>query len=363
MKRWIVIATILVVGAGALFLVRRNQARAATAPKTVEVTTGSVVQEALAIGSVVPDQEISVKSKVPGLVAVVHVKVGDFVHAGDPLNDVRPDPPPLERAEAERGVDLARVSEAGAASDLERAEGLAKQGLISDKELNDARRDHQSAKLRAQLEAEKLDLLKSGRATVGGATVSNRIVAPTTGTVLTLEVHPGDPVVPLTSYQEGTVLLTMADMGELLFKGTVDEVDVGKLAVGQPVNFTVGALPNAKVEGVLTRISPKARKEDSTTLFDIEARITPSDGVELRAGYSANAKIIFARAESVLVLPERLVKYTDGKASVRVPGSGGKAEEKSIETGLSDGLTVEVKSGLNKGALVLEPAPSSLAKK
>ncbi len=363
MKRWIVIGTVLVIAAGGLFLVRRNQARAAQAPKTVAVTKGNVMQEALAIGSIVPDQEISVKSKVPGIVSVVHVKVGDFIRSGDPLLDVRPDPTPVERAEAERSLDLARVTEQGKASDLERATGLASRGLISDKELEDAKREHQSAELRAQLESEKLDLLKSGRANVGGAMVSNRIVAPTTGTVLTLDVHPGDPVVPLTSYQEGTVLLTMADMKELLFKGTVDEVDVGKLSVGQAVSLTVGALPNAKVEGTLTRISPKARKDDSATLFDIEASVLPTDGVVLRAGYSANAKITYARAESVLVLPERLVKYADGKATVRVQGVGGKPEERSIETGLSDGLSVEVKSGLTQTDSVLEPEKSALAKK
>lgn len=363
MKRWIVLASILVVAAAALFLARRNQANAQAAPKTVSVTRGTVVQEALAIGSIVPDQEISVKAKVPGLVAAVHVHVGDFVTQGDPLIDVRPDPTPLERAEAQRSLDLARVAEAGARNELNRAEGLAAQGLISEKDLQDARQNAESMRLRAELEAEKLDLIKNGRANVGGALVSNRIVAPTTGTILTLEVNPGDPVVPLTSYQEGTVLLTMADMKELLFKGTVDEVDVGKISIGQPVNFTVGALPSAAVRGELVRISPKARKEESTTLFDIEARIDPGADVLLRAGYSANAKIVFARAESVLVLPERVVTYAEGKATVRLPGTGDTTEERVIETGLSDGLMVEVKSGLAEKDQVLEPVKSDLARK
>jgi len=194
--------------------------------------------------------------------------------------------------------------------------------------------------------------------------VSTRIVAPATGTILTLEVHPGDPVVPLTSYQEGTVLITMADMRRLIFKGTVDEVDVGKLFPEQPVRFTVGAIPNAEVSGTLRKISPKARKQDAATLFDVEADLAPPPaGTVLRAGYSTTARIAIARAESVLVVPERVVTYAGTDATVRVPGSDGKPAERRIVAGLSDGMNVEVKEGLAAGDTVLEPEPSKLAKK
>lgn len=133
--------------------------------------------------------------------------------------------------------------------------------------------------------------------------------------------------------------------------------------MNQPVRFTVGAIPDAQVAGTLRRVSPQARKQDSATLFDIEADITPARQIVLRAGYSANAKIEIARAESVLVVPERVVKYENGKATVRVPGKGGKPEAREIETGLSDGLSVEVKSGLAESAAVLEPPRSTLVKK
>jgi len=363
MKRWIIIATTLVVAAAALFFTRQNKLRAEQTPQTVTVTRGTIVQEALAIGNIVPEQEVSVKSKIAGIVAEVHVAVGDRVEKGDPLMDIRPDPTPLERAEAQRNLEMARVTEESAKRDLDRAHELFGQGLLSQKELDDRTSAYDSAHLRAQLESERLDLLKDGRARIENSEVSNRIVSPVDGTVLSLELHPGDPVVPLTSYQAGTVLMTLADMSRLIFRGTVDEVDVGRLDVGRPVRFTVGAIPDAKVEGTLTRISPKARKQESATLFDVEAAIQPAGATVLRAGYSTNAKIAIARAESVLVLPERVVKYEAGKASVRVPGKDGKPENREITTGLSDGLTVEVKSGLDEGAVVLEAPPSTLAKK
>lgn len=363
MKRWIIVATVLVVAAAALFLMRQSKLHAEQAPRTVPVARGTVAQEALAVGSIVPEQEISVKSKIPGIVAKVHVAIGDRVRAGDPLIDIRPDPTPLERAEAQRQLEIARVTEEAARKELERAQDLSAKGLLSDSELEATQRDHDSARLRAKLEEERLQLLEEGRARLEGGEVSNRILSPVDGTILTCEVHPGDPVVPLTSYQAGTVLITMADMGGLLFRGTVDEVDVGKLVVGQPVRFTIGAIPDAQIDGVLVRISPKARKQDSATLFDVEAAVTKTGSRTLRAGYSANARIAIARAESVLTIPERVVKYADGKASIRLLDKSGKPLEREIETGLSDGLTVEVKNGLTEADSVLEPDRSPLEKK
>jgi HlyD family secretion protein len=363
MKRWIIVASILIVAAGTLFAVRHGQAKAELAPQTALVTRGNIVQEALAIGNVVPEQEIAVKSQVPGIVSRVYVAVGDMVSEGDPLCEIRPHPTPTERAEAQRNLQMAQVDEAAAAKKLERDQQLFDQGLLPERDLDTARQARDNAQLRAKLEGEKLQLLRDGRANLEGKEVSNRIVAPATGTILTLDVHPGDSVVPLTSYQAGTALLTMADMSHLIFRGTVDEVDVGKLATGLPVRFTVGAIPQADVNGSLRRISPKARKQDSATLFDIEAEITQSSGAVLRAGYSANARVVIAHADSVLVLPERVVKFADGKATVRIAGKNGKPEAKDITTGLSDGLTIEVTGGLALNDAVLEPDKSPLDRK
>ncbi len=363
MKRWIAVATVLVVAAICLFAVRQGQTRAEQAPTSVKVTIGNIAQEALAIGSVVPDQEISVKSKVPGIVSTVHIEVGDVVRAGAPLIDIRPDPTPLERAEAERNHQLARVVEDGAQRELERATQLAERGLLPERELDGAVQAHETARLRAKISEERLQLLKEGRVSLEGAEVSNLIEAPASGTILSIDASRGDPVVPLTSYQAGTVLLTLADMSRLVFRGTVDEVDVGKLAEGQVVRFTIGALPDEDVRGVLRRISPKARRQDATTLFDVEAELTHTGEQMLRAGYSATARIAITEAEDVLVIPERLVRFRDGEAFVRIPDLDGKPVERRIVTGLSDGLTIEVKEGLADGDEVLEPDPSPLHRK
>ena len=178
--------------------------------------------------------------------------------------------------------------------------------------------------------------------------------------MLELLVNEGDPVVPLTSYQAGTALTNLADMSTLVFKGTVDEIDVGKLRETMPARIKVGAIPDSAVEGRVYKIAPKSKTAEGATLFDVEIELLPTN-VTLRAGYSANADIVVREKKDVLLLPERLVTFTDGKASVEVPGAG-EAEpvKKEIKVGLSDGINVEILDGLKQKDNVVERPPKKI---
>jgi len=167
-------------------------------------------------------------------------------------------------------------------------------------------------------------------------------------------------VVPLTSYQAGTALTTLADMSTLVFKGTVDEIDVGKLHEGMPARIKVGALPDAAVDGRVYKIAPKSKTAEGATLFDVEIELLPAAGVTLRAGYSANADIVVREKKDVLLLPERLVTLEGGKSTVEVPGTGEEPVKKEIKVGLSDGINVEVASGLKESELVVERPPKKI---
>jgi HlyD family secretion protein len=150
-------------------------------------------------------------------------------------------------------------------------------------------------------------------------------------------------------------------MSDLIFKGTVDEIDVGKLSEGMAAEIKVGALPKAEVSGSLARISPKARKQDNATLFDLEIEIAEISGPTLRAGYSANADIVIHRKDSVPVIPERLVTFEGDSAYVEVFDSSSQVvAARTIETGLSDGLNIEVVSGVEVGELVVERPPREI---
>lgn len=329
-------------------------------PTTIEVTRGSIVQKALAIGNIEPDVEISVKSQIAGVVRELFVEDGDFVSAGDRLLEVKPNPTPLELAESKRQVELRAIELDIMESDLRRKRELRGRDFITQEELELAEREYARARVQAQMATERVALLETGRVRIADRDIEGVIRSPIDGFVLEKRVEAGDPVVPLSAFQEGTVLITMAAMSNLIFRGTVDEIDVGKLREGMPADIKVGALPGTAVTGSVHTISLKARTEDNATVFPIEVALTDVGDAVLRAGYSANADVIIDRRDDVLVIPERLVRFEEEVARVTVLLPGGETEERTIETGLSDALSIEVVTGLVEGDLVVEPPPREI---
>ena len=358
MKKLIVIVAILVVAGGAFAYFKfASGSGEENGPRTVTVEKGTLVEKALAMGEIVPRHEIDVKSKISGTVARVFVEEGDYVKPGDRLIEVRPDPTPLEYAQAKRTLELRQLAEEQRQADLGRTQGLLDKGMAAQADRDKASEQYEQAVLQRQMAEEELAIVDLGRAVVAGRTVENIITSPIAGSVLDISVDVGDPVVPLTSYQPGTGLMTMADMEELIFEGTVDEIDVGKIVEGMPVELKIGAFPDEIVKSVLTRIALKSQKRDNATVFKVEINhFEVPEGMILRAGYSANADIIIKRAADVLVLPERVLEFRGDSTLVRLPQDDPDAdpEEQLIEVGMSDGIQIEVESGLALGDSVLD---------
>ena len=353
-KRWIWIGAGVLVVAVVLVLAASGKKDKAEGPKTVKVERKNIVDKALAVGSIEPLNEISVKSKVSGVVGKLFVEVGDFVKAGDPIMEVKPDPTPLELAEAKRNVEMVRINTTTLKKEIERSEQLRDKGLISDQDYENLLMQFDEAKLRLQIAKERLELIQSGKVRIEETNIEAVVKAPISGFILEKLVNLGDPVVPLTSYQAGTELLKMADMESLLFKGTVDEIDVGRIKEGMAAELQIGALPGKEVKGKVTLISLKAQKQDNSTVFPIEVTITDPGDAVLRAGFSANANIIIAQKDSVLSLPERVVTFRNDSAFVMIPKEEKQKEEVLIKTGLSDAISIEVTDGLEEGTDVLE---------
>jgi HlyD family secretion protein len=361
-KGLVAVGVLVIVGGVAAALYSKANSSNANGFKTVPVTRGSVVEKALAIGAIKPKREIAVKSKISGIVKTSFREIGDKVRPGDPLFEILPDPTPMELTEARREVEIAKNVFDQAKKKHDRSRTLKDQGILATQDWDQAEKDVQDAQIRLSLATERLALIEKGRVKTERMVVESVIRSPIAGTVLELLVNEGDPVVPLTSYQAGTALTNLADMNTLVFKGTVDEIDVGKLHEGMPVHIKVGALPEAKVEGKIYKISPKSKTAEGATLFDVEIELLPAKDVVLRAGYSANAEITVREKHDVLVLPERLVTFADGTATVELPGATEKAEptKKEIKVGLSDGMTVEVAEGLKENDLVVERPPKKI---
>jgi len=328
--------------------------------KTVAVVRGDIIDKALAIGTIDPDKEISIKSPIAGIVKRTFSDIGDKVKVGDPLFDIAPDPTPLEFAEAKRQVELAEVTFKNIKREFERVQTLNDKKLISSEKYESKRARYEESELRLNLAEEKLALIESGQIEIAGRNVDNIIKSTIDGTVLSQLVEEGDPVVPLTSYQAGTDLMTLAKMDNLIFKGWVDEIDVGKISVNMAAEIEIGALPDASITGTISKISPKAEQREGSTMFEVEIILDEKGSKYLRAGYSANANIIINRRVDILTVPERLVMMNDTLSTVEVQDTAGVITTRKVTTGLSDGINIEIVEGVSEDELIVERPPREI---
>lgn len=327
------------------------------APETHVVRRGSVAREAIAVGKIQPRVQVPVHSAWGGVVTRRTIAVGDRVEAGDRLVEVRPLLTERDRLEAQRRL---KSAQEGWESAVELSSGKNIMGramgfLQGASELSRMRA--QADRARQSTETE-LKLLVEGEAEDAGLVLDWFVRAPISGTVAELPVELGQPMTPASTYGAGTLILTIADLERPVFRGTVDELDVGQLRPGAQAELDVGALPGVAVAGTLREISLIARPKNDSSVFDVIIDVKDQEGLTLRAGYSAVARISIARAEDALVIPERLVNYSNDegtlRATVNVQGPDGEPTETPVETGVSDGLKVEITSGLAEGTVLIQ---------
>jgi len=361
--RLLVIVVVLAGAAGGIYAWVGSRDKDENGNTLIEAEIGSITEKALAVGQIEPRDQFQVKSKISGIVKRCFVEVGDVVSTGDALFEIAPDPTPQELLNVDHSVRSSEAVYLKAQADYERGVELHEDGLMSKGDLDAIRESFELARLARQQASDNRDLTRSGKVSGGDTEVETIIRTSASGTVLNRSVDVGDPVVPLTSYQPGTELANVADMSDLIFKGTVDEIDVGKITEGMPCRIKVGALPDQIVTGRLSRIAPQAQKDEGATLFDVEIELDPDQEVVLRAGYSANADVVIREKNDIVLLPERLVLFEDDQTFVELPGEGPEAEPRKVpvELGLSDGLNVEIVSGLVEGDQVVQRPPREIS--
>jgi HlyD family secretion protein len=328
-----------------LFLYEKSQARPVTY-KTEKARVSDIVKKAVAPGAIIPRREVTIKPRVSGVLEKVHVEPGQYVKEKALIAQIRIIPDVVSLNNAESSLKAARISHDNAKLEIQRFERLRAQGLVSETEYN-------QQKLNAQLRAQEVDaaennlqLVKVGASKRSGA-VSNVVYSTVEGMVLEVPVKEGGSVIEANNFNEGTTIAAIADMNDLMFSGKVDESEVGKIRVGMPVSIAIGALGEKRFQGELEYIAPKGIPKEGTIEFEVRAKIHLEPGVFIRAGYSANADIILERKDKVLAVSESLVKFEDGKAFVEVEVGPQKFDRRQVKLGLSDGIDVEVLSGID----------------
>lgn len=327
----------------------------------VVVSQGNVIDKVIAIGRIEPRQAIAVKAKISGTIAELFKEVGDWVEVGEPLARIRPTPTPSQLVRARRTLQEREVAEATAQAAVQRLSQLRKQGHVSQEEYEKAQERHETSVLQRQLAEEELQLLAQGFAEVAGQKVESLVVSPVAGYILERNVDYGAFVIPLTESLEGTNLFQIADMGDLVFRGQMSEIDIHKIQEGMPADITVAAT-NDRLRGMVRKIGLQAltpKLGERRNIFNVSFAVE-IDALQnlpetpLRSGYSANAEIVVATAENVLILPEYALQFTpEGQPFVTLKGKPD--EKRMIKTGISDGLNIEIRDGLALGDEVVVP--------
>ena len=300
--------------------------------RRIAVERGTVVRHATATGRIEPRFEVPVTSRNGGLLTKSFVTLGQRVAKGDPLFEVRPVVTDVDMLQAERSLLFANEAVEDAA-EVREGENVRGRTMLWFQGSDSVERMKRAAE-RARADAEEqLALLTEGRAEIDGKVIDYLVRAPIEGHVIEMAAEVGAPVVPTSACGEGTQVLVLADLGQMVFRGTVNEIDVGRLREGMKAKLDVGALPGTIVEGELTEISLRSQVVNNATVFDVKLLVTPPPELVLRSGYSAVARIELERAEDVPVLPERVVEDRGGRTIVRVPDGKGGAVEREVTVG------------------------------
>jgi len=346
--KYLILGVIAVVFIGTLVFLYSKSQQKPVVYQLDSPTKMSIVKKTVATGKVIPRREIEVKSQVSGVVEKLYVVAGQEVKKGATIARISLRPNMISVSQAEAQVQSAKTSLKNQALDLQRYKGLLQQKLISDLEFNKHQTDYQLQEESVAAAENTLLLLKTGRSR-NASNVSNMIPATIDGTVLDVPNKEGAFILETSTFQAGTTLATLADMTDMIFEGLVDESEVGKLKQGMELVLNIGALQGKPFKATLEYIAPKGVTDQGTIKFTIRAAVTLDKELFLRSNYSANADIVLDRRENVLGINEGDLLIEDKKTYVEVETTPQNFEKREITTGLSDGINIEVVSGLKEG--------------
>lgn len=327
------------------FLYQKSQAK----PVVYETTTPfkqTIIKKTVATGSVIPRKEIAIKPQVSGIIDELYVEPGNYVKKGDLIAKVRIIPNMLNLSNAESRVKQAKISLRAAQTEFDRMKDLFDKMVIPAAEFEPVEITLSQAKQELEAAEDNLELIKEGQTKSMGATTNTLIRSTIDGMILDVPVEVGNSVIESNTFNEGTTIANVADMGDMIFEGKVDETEVGKIREGMELILTVGAIEDEKFTAILEHISPKGFEENGAIQFKIKAAVSLQQDIFIRAGYSANADIVLARADSVMTISESLLNFEKDSVYVEVETEPQVFDKRYIKTGLSDGINIEVKEGL-----------------
>ncbi|MEO9891328.1 efflux RND transporter periplasmic adaptor subunit [Aurantibacter sp.] len=349
-KRITVIILLLIIvsfGAAMYYLYQKN-AEDPVVYETEQPSKQNIVKKTVATGSILPLEEVLIKPNISGVIEEIYVEGGDYIKSGDLLAKIKVVPNLNALNDARNNIDEAKIALDDQKRNLDRQQILFDKGVISKVDMERAEVGFNQAKQAYGAAHKRYDIVKTGTTSGLSGSANTLIKSTVTGMILEVPVEVGNQVIESNNFNEGTTIAAIADVEKMIFEGKVDESEVGKIKEDLPLEITVGAIENTVFDAVLDYIAPKGNAENGAIQFEIKGTLKKSDTTFIRAGLSANASIILGKADSVLSVKEALVQFdsTTKAPYVEVATGDQEFERRDIVLGISDGIHVEVKSGI-----------------
>ncbi len=310
----------------------------------------SIQKTTIITGKIEPRNEVNIKPQISGIISELLKEPGDYVNAGDVIAKVKVIPDMAQLSSAEMRVRLAEINLKQAETDFERVENLYKQKLVSADEFDKSKMALNQAKHERLAAQDALEVVRDGVSKSNAKASSTLIRSTISGVILDIPVKVGNSVILSNTFNDGTTIATVANMNDLIFRGNIDETEVGQLTIGMNMKITIGALQDLSFDAALEYISPKAVESNGANQFEIKAAVKlAKDDSKIRSGYSANAEIVLAKADNVLTVPESAIEFSGDSTFVYVLTDSANEknyERRTVEAGLSDGVNIEIKKGL-----------------
>ena len=352
MKKYLKITLLVVVAAifiGTFIFLYQKSKPKTTVYETVTPEIADLEKTTVATGKVEPRDEVLIKPQISGIISEVYKEAGQTIKQGEVIAKVKVIPELGQLNSAESRVRVAEISTAQAETDHERIKKLYNDKLISREDYEKSEVEIKKAREELQTAKDALEIIKEG-ITKNSASFSSTLIRSTIdGLILDVPIKVGNSVIMSNTFNDGTTIATVANMNDLIFKGKIDETEVGRIHEGMPVKLTIGALQNLTFDAELEYISPKGVEENGANQFEIKAAVHAPDSIQIRSGYSAHAEIVLQRAQNVLAVPEGIIEFSGDSTFVWVMTDSipeQKFERRQIKTGMSDGIKLEIKEGL-----------------
>jgi HlyD family secretion protein len=314
--------------------------------ETIKPSKKTIIKDTRATGVVEPREEIEVKPQVSGIIEKLFVEAGDLVKKGDLVATIKVIPSMANLSAAENRLSKARVALKNSKKVYDRQKELLIKGVVSQSEFEQFELNYFTAIEEEEGAEENLQIIRDGYAK-GSTTSNTNIKATITGTILEVPVEIGKSVIETNTMNDGTTIVSIADMDDLIFRGNVDESEVGKLKLNMPLEITIGAIDDKVFDAKLEHIAPKGTEESGSIQFEIKAGLKKLDSVVIRAGYSANASIVLMKKDSVLSIEERILQFDENdEPFVEIKKAENNFEKMYVKLGVSDGVNVQITNGL-----------------